>query len=321
MNAAAAHPDHSGPAVPVRATQSLIGVIQWCSHHLSLLGYELLWRWIFGIPVLWICWQQALHVWALVPPEQWTQLQLVQGDPVKASAVLAMLWESLLPTILGILRWLVPTLIVAWSIVSGLGRWLVLRRLAALQPEWLPPQRLRGHAGRLIIFQAARILGLVAACVTVCFCIRAGADSAFADPDNPNLVLYFVVVIVSGLGVFTLWALLSWAVTVAPLLSLLEGQGVIASLHSSWRLGKTLTSKLIEVNLVLGIIKLALLVLAMVFSAIPLPFESATTPQQLHVWWAIVTVAYFVANDFFQIARLVALLKLIQTLRHSQLTD
>jgi hypothetical protein len=302
-------------ATPVRGTQSLVGTIQWCAHNSSLLGYELLWRWAFGIPVLWICWQQALHVWALVPPEQWAQLQMVQGDPVKASAVLAVLWEALLPAILGILRWLVPTLIVAWSVVSGFGRWLVLRRLATLQPAWLPPQRLRGHAWRLIIFQAARIFGLVAACLAVVFCIRAGADSAFADPDNPNLVLYFVVVIVSGLSVFTLWALLSWAVTVAPLLSLLEGKGVVASLRGSWRLGKTLTSKLVEMNLVLGIVKLALLVLAMVFSAIPLPFESATTPQQLHVWWGIVTVAYFVANDFFQVARLVASLKLIKTLR------
>ena len=38
-----------------------------------------------------------------------------------------------------------------------------------------------------------------------------------------------------------------------------------------------LTAKLVEVNLVLGIVKLALIVLAMVFSAIPLPFEADMT--------------------------------------------
>jgi hypothetical protein len=296
-------------AAPVRGTQSLVGTIQWCAHHPSLLGYELLWRWVFGIPALWICWQQALHIWALVPQSQWTQLEIVQGDPVKASAVLAVILQALLPTILGILRWLVPTLIIAWSIVSGLGRWFVLRRLAVLRPALLPPALVRGHAARLVIFQAARIIGLAAAFLAVFFCIRAGANSAFADPDNPNLVLYFVVVIVSGLGVFTVWALLSWAVTVAPLVSLLQGKGVLISLRDSWRLGKSLTSKLVEMNLVLGIVKLALLVLAMVFSAIPLPFESATTPEQLHVWWAIVTVAYFIANDFFQITRVVAMIE------------
>lgn len=308
-HAAEPDPGNSTAVVPVRGTQSLVGTIQWCAHNPSLLGYELLWRWLFGIPALWICWQQALHVWSLVPQDQWAQLQLVQGDPVKVSAVLAVISQALLPAIAGILRWLVPALIVAWSIVSGLGRWFVLRRLTFLRPTLLPPERVRAHAARLIIFQVARIIGLAAAFLAVFFCIRAGADSAFADPDNPNLVLYFVVVIVSGLGVFTVWALLSWAVTVAPLLSLLEGKGVLASLRGSWRLGKALTSKLVEMNLVLGIVKLALLVLAMVFSAIPLPFESATTPGQLHTWWAIVTLAYFVANDFFQIARIVAMIQ------------
>lgn len=300
-------------ATPVRGTQSLVGTIQWCAHNPSLLGYELLWRWAFGIPALWICWQQALRIWSFVPQDQWAQLQIVQGDPVKASAVLAVISQALFPTVVGILRWLVPTLIIAWSIVSGLGRWLVLRRLSVLRPALLPPERLRGHATRLIIFQAARILGLAAAFLAVFYCIRVGANSAFADPDNPNLVLYFVIVIVSGLGVFTAWALLSWAVTVAPLLSLLQGKGVLASLRGSWKLGRALTSKLVEMNLVLGIVKLALLVLAMVFSAIPLPFESATTPGQLHAWWAIVTVAYFIANDFFQVARVVAMIQLCRT--------
>jgi len=264
---------------------------------------------MFGIPALWICWQQAQHVWALVPEEQWSQLRLVEGDPVRASAVLAVLAQALWPTVLGILRWLVPALVASWAVVSGLGRWLVLRRLAQLRPGLLPLNLLEGQAWRLIIFQAARIVGLAAAFLGVFLCIRAGANSAFADPDNPNLVLYFVVVIVSGLGIFAIWALLSWAVTVAPLLSLVEGRGVSASLRGAWRLGKSLTGKLMEINLVLGIVKLALLVLAMVFSAIPLPFESVTTPDELHAWWVMVTVAYFVANDFFQVARVVAMIE------------
>ena len=57
---------------------------------------------------------------------------------------------------------------------------------------------------------------------------------------------------------------------------MLEGTGVFASLARSLRLG-ALTGKLVEVNLVLGIVRLALIVLAMVFSAIPLPFEADMT--------------------------------------------
>ena len=68
--------------------------------------------------------------------------------------------------------------------------------------------------------------------------------------------------------------------------------------------------KLVEINLVMGIVKIALIVLAMVFSATPLPFESMTTPEFLMVWWAGVTVLYLVASDFFHVARLVGYLEL-----------
>jgi hypothetical protein len=51
---------------------------------------------------------------------------------------------------------------------------------------------------------------------------------------------------------------------------------------------------------------LALVVLAMVFSAIPLPFEADMTGTALSLWLLAVTLLYLVANDFFQVARLAA---------------
>jgi hypothetical protein len=59
----------------------------------------------------------------------------------------------------------------------------------------------------------------------------------------------------------------------------------------------------------LGIVKLALVVLAMVFSATPLPFSSVMVGTPLYLWWAAVTLWYFAASDFFQVARLVAFIR------------
>ena len=100
-----------------------------------------------------------------------------------------------------------------------------------------------------------------------------------------------------SLGIFVLWALLSWVFSIAPLLAMLEGSGVFRSLAHSLRLGP-LTCKLVEVNLVLGIVRLALIVLALVFSAIPLPFEADMTGTALYAWWAVVTLLYLVAMRF-----------------------
>jgi hypothetical protein len=60
----------------------------------------------------------------------------------------------------------------------------------------------------------------------------------------------------------------------------------------------------------MGIVKLALIVLAMVFSATPLPFEEVVHGASLYAWWAVVTVLYMIASDFFQVARVVAFVEL-----------
>src|ERR1700734_2224695 len=126
---------------------------------------------------------------------------------------------------------------------------------------------------------------------------------------EPNLVGYSALVIVASLGLFTLWAVVSWALSVAPLLAMLRGSGVRKSLAAAFHLGP-LKAKLVEINLVMGIVKIALIVLAMVFSATPLPFESVTTPEFLLWWWVGVTALYFLGSDFFHVARQVAYLEL-----------
>jgi hypothetical protein len=71
------------------------------------------------------------------------------------------------------------------------------------------------------------------------------------------------------------------------------------------RIGR-LRPKLIEVNLVMGIVKVALIVLAMVFSACPLPFENVESQTFLTWWWIGVAVLYLVASDYFHVVRVSA---------------
>ena len=90
---------------------------------------------------------------------------------------------------------------------------------------------------------------------------------------------------------------------------MVEGKGVGGSLARSLRLGP-LTGKLVEVNLVLIIVKLALIVLAIVASSMPLPFAAEMTGEPLYLWWVGVSVLYLAASDFFQVARLAVFLEL-----------
>ena len=46
-------------AVPVRGTQSLVGQMGWVIKRPSLTAIEICWRWIFGIPLLVVCWNSG----------------------------------------------------------------------------------------------------------------------------------------------------------------------------------------------------------------------------------------------------------------------
>jgi hypothetical protein len=121
---------------------------------------------------------------------------------------------------------------------------------------------------------------------------------------EPDLIGYSMWVIFLSLGFFTAWALMSWPLSVAPLLMLLEGRSALSSLAESLKLGKAFTGKLVEINLVMGIVKLALIVVAMVLSAAPLPFSDQLGSDALHCVWVVAAVFFLIASDYFQVVRL-----------------
>ncbi len=284
----------------VRGTQSLVHTLGGCWMRPSLVALEVLWRWLFGIPALWLLYREGTKILAAAPLESTGILQFTLQDPWKAAVVLSDTAAVLMPLVQRTAIWLVPLLAVAWAIVSGLGRTLVLRRY----DRSLPAAPLS-----LIALQLLRLIALGAVFAGWFYGIQRAANATLSGSGEPNLLAYLVLVICLSLGLFTLWSLASWIFSVAPLLVVLERRTALSSLSRSVRLGREFTGKLLEVNLVLGIVKLALIVLAMVFSATPLPFQSVMTEQALHQWWIAVTLLYFVANDFFQVARLVSFIQ------------
>jgi hypothetical protein len=288
----------------VRGTQSFVHTLSECWRRPSLTALEVLWRWLYGIPALLLVWHEAEKILNATPVDIAALRRMTVVDPMGASATLVQMLSVLLPPVWQVAVWLVPLLLVGWVVVSSLGRTVVLRRADS---------RLHARPMTLMGLQALRMLALGGSFAVWFLCVQWVGRMTILGPlsvgGEPNLVGYFALVIIATLGLFTLWAVVSWALSVAPLLAMLRGLGVGASLAAAFRLGP-LKGKLVEINLVMGIVKIALIVLAMVFSATPLPFENVTTPEFLMWWWIGVTVLYLVASDFFHVARLVAYLEL-----------
>jgi hypothetical protein len=282
-----------------------------------LTGLEVLWRWIYGIPALWVTVTLAnkrvaphlaggsgLSALGLDRALLNDPVGALTADPMGVVGKFEHAVGIVLPGLLQLAVWLVPVLVAVWIVASSIGRTIVLRRAdSGLKPRVLTLMalqsiRLAAMAGSFWVWFAG-----------VQFAARVAVTTPIAAEQEPNLVLYCAMTIVTTLGLFVLWGIVSWVFSIAPLLAMLRGLGVIASLAAAVRLG-SLKSKLVEINLVMGIVKIALMVLAMVFSACPLPFQTVTTPGFLAIWWAGVSVLYLLGSDFFHVVRLVAYLNL-----------
>lgn len=288
----------------IRGTQSFLATIGECWKRPSLLGLELLWRWGFGIPAAAVLAWEAYKILSSVSLAGTGIAHFSLIDTVTAAQILAATADILLPPIREVARWLLPVLAVVWAIASGFGRSLMLRRY---DPS------LRFAPWMMVGLQSLRILVLGSSFALWFVGLHWAAWNSLSGP-QPSLVLYFVQAIALSFAIFFFWALVSWVFSIAPLLALLEGTGMIASLRNSVRFGRGslrgLRSKLVEINLVLGIVKAALIVLAMVFCATPVPFKEEINGTSLYAWWALVSVCYCVASDFFQVARIIGFMEL-----------
>lgn len=289
---------------PVRGTQSFLNIVGDVWRRPSLLGLELLWRWAFGIPLLavlgWEGWRIYSATAAQLAATGATNASI--ADPMAAAESLSNVYGILAPLVIHLMEWLVPVAVVMWAVASGVGRSAVLRRYdAALPRRW----------GTLIALQLLRVI-FYGGSIWFWFTAMQWSARVMLWGGSENVVGYLALVICLSLGIFAAWALVSWVSLIAPVLALVERRGVGSSLWRSFRLGP-LTGKLIEINLIMGIIKLALSVLAMVWSAIPLPFEAHVEGASLYAWWAVGTILYCVVSDFFQVARLAAFIELLRT--------
>jgi hypothetical protein len=288
----------------VRGTQSFVHTFSTCWKHPSLTALEVLWRWLFGAPAAALIAYEALRVVRQTHVDLRVLTRMSLLDPAATAATLSATAGVLLPPVFQVAKWLAPVLLAAWIVASAFGRTVLLRRI---------DRRLHTRPATLMVLQALRTVALGAAFAAWFLCLRAAADIAvngpIAEGRAPNVVLYFALVIIATLGMFTLWAVASWALSIAPLLAMLRNLGAGASLAAAFRL-RPVRSKLVEINLVMGIVKIALIVLAMVFSASPLPFQSVATPGFMMWWYVAVAVFYVIASDLFHVVRLVFYLEM-----------
>lgn len=302
---------------PVRGTQLLVEHMSEVFRSPSLIAIEIGWRWLFGIPFLFGCWEQIQKILAAFPLESSGFNSINLQNPWVAALQISGVASYYAPHVLPVLRWFLPAAALGWVLASGLGRSLLLMRLELRNRQSLiPPVPFR--PGAMIVLQAGWLILFGVAAWGWFRSMQWAAATQISTGGEPDLVGYFIWTIFLSLGFFTAFALVSWPLTIAPFLALLEKRSVLSALGQSLKLGKKFTGKLVEINLVMGIVKLTLLVMALVLSAAPVPFSDELGPGALHAALAISTLVYLVANDFFQVVRLKAFVEFWKVYRGDQ---
>ena len=286
---------------PVRGTQLLVEHMGFIFKRPSLSLLEIGWRWLVGIPILWVGWHEWQNILAVHPLSASGYLTINSSNPWVAVVQLADVWSYYQPHVVAVLRWLLPLAALAWAVISGLGRNLVFMRMESDRSPRIP-----FRPAAMIFLQAAWLALLLVTFWLWWFSMHGIAVAHISPQGEPDLVGYSIWAIFVSLGFFTVWALISWALSVAPLLVLLERRSALSALGESLRLGKVFTSKLAEINLAMGVVKMSIIVLSMVFSAAPVPFAGELGSGVMHAAIAASTIFYCIANDFFQVVRLKA---------------
>jgi len=270
----------------------------------SLAGLEIGWRWLVGVIALCVG-GIAFESYGIGFGVDLVGLRSTSVfQPVAAIASLNAVAEALWRYAAPMLRWLVPAVIMFWLGVAALGRTMVLRRLdGALQPRRLAMLVLGTlRAGLLAVVWGLWLYGVGVA-------VRVSITGPASRQAEPSVVLFCAMLIVGTLGLYVLWGALSWPLYLAPLLAMQLGLGPVGSLKAAFR-STAVRGKLVEINLVMNIVRIALIVLAMVFSASPLPFSSVETQTFLNCWWGGVGLVYLGMSDYFHVVRSAAYLSL-----------
>ena len=289
---------------PVRGTQSFVGVMTEVWTRPSLAGLEIWWRWLVGIVLLVL----AQVTFSSYGVEFGVDTTAVRGasffQPVAAinavEGLIRTLWGYYRPN----LNMLIPVAIVLWLVVAAVGRTMVLRRLdRGLQTRRFTMLLL----GTLRAALLAMVWGLWVWGVGVA--VRVSITGPASRGAEPSIVLFFAMLIVGTLVLYVSWGAVSWPFYLAPLLAMQLGLGPGGAVKAAFRSG-AVRGKLIEINMVMNIVRIALIVLAMVFSASPLPFSSVETQTFLNCWWGGVGLVYLGMSDYFHVVRSASYLSL-----------
>ncbi len=224
-------------AAQVRGTQTLVDQMGWMLRHPAIVAIEVGWRWLFGVPFLLVCWSRLQHVFTQLSPEDAGLGNIDVQNPWIAAGQLSRALARYEPLLAHEMRWLRTDrrLCMDCDLESG------TQPCAQTDGTSSAPAALA-----MMVLQAAWLALFGGVCWGWFRAVGWAAATHFPAGSEPDLIGFSIWLIFLSLAFFTVWALLGWIVSVAPVLMLLERRSAVSALGMTTRLGKAFTSELLR---------------------------------------------------------------------------
>ena len=273
---------------------------------------EVTWRWVFGAAALVLGAIAVIEVLDAVEVARGDELLLRTWAPMLMAEVLARILRDAGLHLLRAAAVLVPALAGLWTVTAAAGRAATLQVLLAPAEggRATPPTSNRGWRSLLGVSFLRTALGLAAFVGYVGASVIAG-QAAMTSEGEIQPGIFFLVFFPLVLLVVLLWAVLNWFLSVAPLFVVAEGRGTLGSFAESVRFYRRQSRQLWSVTSLYGTLRLMAILAALVVSigvAEALQKHGAAMIAAL----VVITLAYFLAADYFYIARLAAYADILQ---------
>jgi hypothetical protein len=262
---------------------------------------EISWRWTFGIAL----WAVLIHIaFSSLGQVQMTdaEIRLLRGlDPRASSYVLLRVMNAIVPVVLRVFVYTLPALVVLWVAAATFGRAATLRALLGPQCRKVRWSAMIGINLLRVALLFAAILAFVGSSILVGRMFRGREE-------------FLGVAILLSLGVnlliVSLWSLLNWFLTLAPIFIMRDGAGTLDSFVESLDLFRERSGPYMGAAVGLGLLRLALITIVSVLSLIPLGMIGNFPMGAVVAAGTTLALFYYVLTDAVQIWRIAAYVSL-----------
>jgi hypothetical protein len=267
----------------------------------KLVLVEVAWRWSFGAASLLLVLQavvSTLHR-IIISDADWIVLRSL--DPYKTANTLAALVVTYGKVLGLVLAVLLPALALLWMIAATWGRAATLKILQGA-----------GSTTAVAGLSLMRVLLLLAAFAVAGLAVAGAAMLATyssSNPEEPNLIVYFSIVIIVLPVILVLWGILNWVFSLAPLFLARGRKRTFAAVAATFRNLRAHKKIFWSVSGVYGTARGAALVAVIVMGAVLAAFGENKVILGLLV---ALVLLYFVFADLLYVARMAAYLQIVE---------